>query len=191
MRLSACLTFAALFISVVSPASAASKAKAVATLVNKSGAPAGTATLTATNHGVLIDFDLKGLPPGAHGIHIHTSGNCSAANGFASAGPHMTFDAKKAHGYLAPHGPHAGDLPNQVAGADGLIRASITDSAFSLGNGKKSIFDKDGASLIVDAGADDYMTQPDGHAGARIACGVIQRTVAPGARKGAKRKAHT
>src|ERR1700754_358503 len=121
------------------PSLAASKAKAVAAVTLKSGGAGGTATFSATNHGVLVEYDLKGLPPGAHGIHIHTSGNCSAANGFASAGPHLTFDAKKAHGYLVPHGPHAGDLPNQVAGADGLIRASITDSAFSLGNGKKSI----------------------------------------------------
>ena len=78
-----------------------------------------------------------------------------------------------------------------MAAAEGVLRASITDTAFSLGNGKKSIFDKDGASLIIGAGADDYMTQPDGHAGARIACGVIARTVAPGSRKGGKRKVHT
>jgi superoxide dismutase, Cu-Zn family len=191
MEKSSCLVIASLCLLSIHSADAASKAKAVATLTLKSGGAGGTATFVATNHGVLIEYDLKGLRPGPHGIYLHTSGNCSAANGFASAGPHLAFDDKKAHGYLAPHGPHPGDLPNEFAASDGTLRASVTDSAFSLGNGKKSIFDKDGVSLIVDAGADDYTTQPDGHAGARIACGVIARTVAPGSRKGGKRKAHT
>jgi Cu-Zn family superoxide dismutase len=67
----------------------------------------------------------------------------------------------------------------------------VISNAISLGNGKKSIFDRDGASLIVHAKADDYVSQPAGNSGERVACGVIIRTAAPGARKGAKRKAHT
>jgi Cu-Zn family superoxide dismutase len=170
---------------------ASSKARAIAKLVLRDGISAGTASFIGTSHGVLIEFDLKGLPAGAHAMHIHASGNCDAATGFTSAGPHFSFDATKEHGYLAPHGPHAGDLPNQVAGSDGTLRASVIDNSFSIGNGKKSIFDKDGASLIVTANADDYATQPDGHSGDRIACGVIERTVAPGGgRKGGKHKAH-
>ncbi len=57
------------------------------------------------------------------------------------------------HGYMAQHSPHAGDLPNEYAGADGTLRASTISNAFSLGNGKKSIFDRDGASIIVMRGA--------------------------------------
>jgi Cu-Zn family superoxide dismutase len=103
MKTTPCLLVVSLLLVVSVPANAASKAKAVATVALKSGGAGGTATFSATNHGVLVEYDLKGLPPGPHGIHIHTSGNCSAANGFSSAGPHLTFDAKKAHGYLAPH----------------------------------------------------------------------------------------
>jgi Cu-Zn family superoxide dismutase len=61
---------------------------------------------------------------------------------------------------------------------------------FALGNGKKSIFDRDGAAIIVHARADDYASQPAGNSGDRIACGVIVRTVGPKARKAAKQNAH-
>lgn len=172
------------------PALAAAKAHAVARLVLRDGSPAGTINLSATSHGVLIDYDLKGLPPGVHAIAIHTSGNCDPKVGFSSAGPHFSPDPTKMHGFLAKHSPHPGDLPNEYATADGTLRASTISNAFSLGNGKRSIFDRDGASIIVHARGDDYISQPAGNSGDRIACGVIMRTVGPASRKGGKRKAH-
>jgi len=174
-----------------SPAfAAASKARALAHLVGRDGHPVGTANFIATSHGVLIELDLKGLAPGAHAIHIHTSGNCNAKVAFTSAGPDLSFEPNKLHGFLAPHGPHPGDLPNEFAAGDGSLHASVISNAISLGNGKKSIFDRDGASIIVHAKADDYVSQPAGNSGDRVACGVIERTIAPGSRKGAKRKPH-
>ena len=77
---------------------------------------------------------------------------------------------------------HAGDLPNGYAARDGTLQAAFLSNAFALGNGKKSIFDRDGASIIVTARGDDYASQPDGHSGDRIACGVIVRTVGPASR---------
>ena len=168
----------------------ASKARAIAKLSGLDGAVMGTATFTATSHGVLIQFDLKGLTPGPHAIHIHTSGNCDAKVAFTSAGPHFSPEPNKMHGFFAAHGTHAGDLPNEFAASDGTLHASVISNAFSLGNGKKSIFDRDGASIVVHAKADDYMSQPAGNAGDRVACGVIMRTVAPGTRKGGTHKAH-
>ena len=164
------------------PAEAAPKAKAVARLAGLDGKPRGTATFEALNRGVLITFDLHDLPPGPHGIHLHSSGNCNAKTGFTSAGPILTLVPGKRHGYLAEGGPMAGDLPNQFAGADGRLHASVETGSFSLGNGKRSIFDRDGVALIVDARADDYRTQPLGNAGDRIACGVVIRTVGPAPR---------
>jgi Cu-Zn family superoxide dismutase len=177
---------------VLSPpvSAAATKARAIAKLTGVDGTPAGTATFVATSHGVLIQFDLKGLTPGAHAIHIHTSGNCDTKVAFNSAGPHFSPEPNKMHGYLAEHGAHAGDLPNQFAAADGTLHASVISNAFSLGNGKKSIFDRDGASIVVHAKADDYVSQPAGNAGDRVACGVIIRTVGPGTRKGGKPRSH-
>jgi len=133
--------------------------------------------------GVLVTFDLHDLTPGPHAIHLHTSGNCDAKTGFTAAGPILTLIPGKQHGYLAEGGPEAGDLPNQFAGTDGRLHASTLTSTFSLGNGKRSIFDRDGVTVIVDARGDDYRTQPLGNAGDRIACGVVIRTVGPAPRR--------
>ncbi len=163
-------------------AQAARKAHAVARLVNRDGKPAGSVDFATVNRGVLITFDLQGLSPGPHAIHLHTSGSCDPRTGFTSAGPILTLIPGKQHGYLAEGGPMAGDLPSQFAGADGRLHASVLATGFSLGNGKRSIFDRDGVSVIVTARGDDYRTQPMGNAGERIACGVVIRTVGPAAR---------
>jgi Cu-Zn family superoxide dismutase len=164
------------------PALAAGKAHAVARLVTRDGKPAGTIDFATVNRGVLITFDLQGLAPGPHAIHLHTAGNCDAKTGFTAAGPILTLVPGKQHGFLAEGGPMAGDLPTQFAGADGRLHASTLTSAFSLGNGKRSIFDRDGVSVIVKARGDDYRTQRVGNAGDRIACGVVIRTVGPAPR---------
>ncbi|MEI9931566.1 MAG: superoxide dismutase family protein [Rhizomicrobium sp.] len=179
-----CLALAA------SPAWAtATKAHAVAHMKTLDGGDAGTVDFAQTNHGVMLTFDLHGLPPGTHGIHIHTSGNCDAKTKFTSAGPHFMTEQKN-HGFLVKGGPHPGDLPNQYAAADGTLHASTISNMFALGNGKKSIFDHDGASIIVTSKGDDYTSQPQGNSGDRIACGVIVRTAGPKPRKGTKQNAH-
>jgi Cu-Zn family superoxide dismutase len=165
---------------VLMAAPAWAKPHAVAHLKDLDGKPVGIATFSTVNRGVLIEFDLTGLPPGPHGIHLHGSGNCDAKTGFTSAGPILQVGPLvRKHGYLAEGGPQAGDLPNQFAGADGKLHASVIASGFALGNGKRSIFDRDGVSIIVDQRGDDYRTQPLGNAGARIACGVVVRTEGP------------
>jgi Cu-Zn family superoxide dismutase len=155
---------------------------AVARLAGLDGKPVGRADFRAANGGVLIVLDLAGLAPGPHGLHLHASGSCDAKSGFTRAGPILSLNPKKRHGYLARGGPLAGDLPNQFAGADGRLKASMVTNGFTLGNGKRSIFDRDGVALIVKTRGDDYRTQPIGNAGDRIACGVVVRTRGPAPR---------
>src|ERR1700733_13173958 len=130
------------------PTLAAQKAHAVAHMKALAGSAVGTIDFGQSNRGTLITFDLHGLSPGAHAVHIHTSGNCDAKVKFTSAGPHFPPDPKM-HGFMVKGGPHPGDLPNQWAAADGTLHASITANSFSLGNGKKSVFDRDGAAIII------------------------------------------
>jgi len=165
------------------PAGAAPKAHAVAKLAGLDGKALGAVNFSAVNRGVLIEFDLHGLPPVPHGVHLHVSGNCDPRTGFTSAGPILSLTPGKHHGYLAKDGPLTGDLPNQFAGTDGTLHASTLAGGFNLGNGKRSIFDRDGVAVILDQRGDDYRTQPLGNAGSRIGCGVVVRTAGPARRR--------
>ena len=171
-----------------------SKPHAVAKMFGLDGKDLGTVELSQTGRGVLITLDLHGLPPGEHAVHVHAVGACEPKTHFASAGPHLSVDPQiltpRAHGYFARGGPDDGDLPNEFASGDGTMRAASITNAFTLGNGGKSIFDRDGASIVVDARADDYRSQPAGNSGKAIACGAILRKAAPGARKGGSHAAH-
>src|SRR5215469_6486748 len=159
---------------------AEAKPRAIAHLKALDGKPVGNVVFSAVDRGVLIEFDLKDLPPGPHGLHLHVAGNCDPKTGFTSAGPILSVGAvTRKHGFLAEGGPLAGDLPNQFAGTDGRLHAETLANGFSLGNGKRSIFDRDGVAVIVDQRGDDYRSQPMGESGARIACGVVIRTQGP------------
>jgi Cu-Zn family superoxide dismutase len=49
----------------------------------------------------------------------------------------------------------------------------------TLEKGKpNSVFQDGGTALVIHANKDDYMTDPTGNAGDRIACGVISETPA-------------
>ena len=146
-------------------------ATARATLAMPNGHAVGQVILTQTATGVLISAEVVGLTPGAHGFHIHGVGACSPD--FTAAGSHFAPDGKP-HGYLAEGGPHAGDLPNLHAGEDGSARAEYFTDAVTLDSGPDhSLFDDDGSAFIVHADPDDYRDVAS--AGARIACGVIER----------------
>lgn len=162
------LSFAA-----VSIGQAAPQQSAHADIMNGQGQKIGTATLQQTGGGVQIDVSISQLAPGTHGIHIHSVGKCEGP-AFASAGGHFNPGMKK-HGKDSPDGPHAGDLANLEAGADGAGKASFTNSGVTLGDGPTSLFHEGGTALVIHEKADDYKTDPAGNSGARIACGVIQK----------------
>jgi Cu-Zn family superoxide dismutase len=144
-----------------------------ANFINAEDQSIGTATLTQTPIGVLIEMDMRNLPPGEHAFHIHQSGKCESATKFESAGAHIATDRKE-HGFKSAGGPHAGDLPNQTGDQSGRLKADVLAHGVTLRRAEDdSLLDGDGSALIIHAKADDYHSQPSGEAGERIACAVI------------------
>ena len=110
-----------------------------ATFINAEDTEIGTATLTGTPAGVLIELDLRNLPPESwHGFHLHETGECDVESGFKSAGGHLTISGTN-HGFLSPGGRHAGDMPNQYVSDDGTLKAQVLNHQAVLGDRKSVV----------------------------------------------------
>jgi superoxide dismutase, Cu-Zn family len=143
-------------------------------LHNAQGEQIGNVTLREDESaGVLIRGKVSKLPPGAHGFHIHAVGKCEPPD-FMSAGPHFNPLGKQ-HGVKNPAGPHAGDLADLSVGPDGSVEVNVVAPDVTLGAGSRSLTITEGTALVIHAEPDDNSTDPDGRAGARIACGVITK----------------
>ena len=127
-------------------------------------------TFTETGDGsVRVDVALTGVPAGVHGFHIHEKGDCGD-NGNAAGGHYNPTGAPHAAPTADPH--HAGDFGNVTANAAGEVRTSFTTRSVTVSDGPITAV---GHAVILHASPDDLTTQPTGNAGARIACGVVQR----------------
>lgn len=139
------------------------------------GQAIGTVTIAETDKGLQFTPDLKALPAGEHGFHVHTNGSCEPAmkEGKASA-------AESAGGHLDPHktgkheGPsgtgHMGDLPLLVVKSDGTATTPVVAPRLT------SLNDVKDKALMIHVGGDNMSDQPKplGGGGARYACGVIK-----------------
>lgn len=130
----------------------------------------GTIAFAVVDGGIRATGEVRGLPPGTeHGFHVHEKGDCSAPDA-TSAGGHFN-PATTDHGRVGHGVHHGGDSDNIVANDQGVAIVDTLLQGVTLGDGAAT--DIVGKGVIVHADADDYVTQPTGNAGARLACGVI------------------
>ena len=121
-----------------------------------------------TNRGVLVCAEIIGLPSPTEkcrnpvfGFHIHAGSVCSgnAEDPFADALTH--YDNKG-----CPHPHHAGDL-SPLFGNNGYAFSAILTDRFTVS-------EVIGKVVVIHSMPDDFVTQPAGNSGEKIACGVIR-----------------
>ena len=145
-------------------------------LVDEKGvaAPIGQITATDSKYGLVLTSDLKDLPPGLHGFHVHENPSCEPKErdgktvAALGAGGHYDPQQTKRHG--APWGDgHLGDLPPLYVDNYGNSNQPVLAP-------RLRVSDLKGRSLMIHAGGDNHADHPApvGGGGARIACGVIQ-----------------
>ncbi|HAI49786.1 MULTISPECIES: superoxide dismutase [Cu-Zn] SodC [Atlantibacter] len=139
------------------------------------GQSIGEVKIEETNNGLKFTPDLKALPPGERGFHIHAKGSCEPAmkNGTPSAaeaaGGHL--DPQSTGKHQGPEGAgHLGDLPVLVVDKEGMAKEAVTAPRL------KSLDEVKGKALMIHAGGDNMSDKPEplGGGGARYACGVIK-----------------
>lgn len=136
----------------------------IADIINIEGMPIGTVSFFEERGGLALYMSVKGLSPGIHALHIHENALCETPD-FKSAGAHYN-PFKKEHGFENLKGHHAGDLPNFEVGSSGGAHVELKMKNIYLSQVKSH-------SLVIHADADDYLTDPSGNSGARVACAAL------------------
>ena len=117
--------------------------------------------------GTLVAIEVYGLPdPGRYcespvfACHIHEGGSCTGNTDdpFADTGTHYNPGG-------CPHPYHAGDVP-PLFGVDGHAYSVFLTNRFTVS-------EVIGKTVIIHSSPDDFMTQPSGNSGIKIACGEI------------------
>lgn len=146
--------------------------RAVATIESRSGSHVtGKAVFHEEGGKVMLKVKIEGAAPGTHAVHLHETGDCSAADG-ASAGGHWN-PSHENHGKWSASPFHRGDIGNIEVGADGKGELTLTTDLWTIGGATET--DVIGKGVIVHAKADDFTTQPTGNAGGREGCGVVKK----------------
>ncbi len=149
------------------------------------GVVVGTMRIVETPYGQVFHPALKHLPPGLHGFHLHENASCEAGlkDGVfvpaLAAGGH--WDPLGAGHHGEPWGDgHLGDLPALQVGDDGSASQPV------LAPRLKQLADVRLHALMVHAGGDSHADHPSplGGGGPRVACGVIDGSVAQQTRAG-------
>ncbi len=141
------------------------------------GESIGQVAVSYSEFGLVFTPNLRGLPPGLHGFHLHEKPACGPSRGAdgavvpgGAAGGHYDPQKTGRHGAPWEVNGHLGDLPALYVDAQG--RATLPVLAPKL----KTLEDVVARALMIHAGGDNYADQPEanGGGGARIACGIFE-----------------
>ena len=146
--------------------------EARANLEARSGSKvAGQADFVERGDKVLVTVKVSGLKPNSeHGFHVHEKGDCSAPDA-TSAGGHFNPDANP-HSHPKEKKRHAGAMVNLKADGNGVAQQSFEVDTIRVDDSKYGILNR---ALIIHTNPDDYVSQPLGNAGGRIACAIIRK----------------
>lgn len=118
--------------------------------------------------GVLVAVEVIGLPISQSeckndifALHLHEGKQCSgnATDPFANAMTHYNPNN-------CEHPNHAGDFPPLFGNNGYALSIFVTD--------RFAVQEVVGKTVIIHGGVDDFVSQPAGNAGAKIACGVLE-----------------
>ncbi len=140
------------------------------TLSGKNAQQVGSVNIRQGPRGMVLTVKVTGMSEGWHGFHIHGIGDCSDPDdGFKASGGHAVAVGGERHGFLDETNLHAGDLPNIWVGETGSGQAQFFTDRIN----KVTLDDHDGSAFVLHETPDDYLSEPAGDAGGRVACGVI------------------
>lgn len=131
----------------------------------------GTAWFFDAGEGVRVHVRVRGMAPGAHAIHVHETGDCSAPD-FTSAGEHLGVEA----GQALPDKPddfEAGMLPDIAIAEDGGELNAVLEVVSLTEDTDRTwpLFDADGSAIVIHRFATGDL--PPGEDNPRIACAEI------------------
>lgn len=125
------------------------------------------ASFYAVRDGVLVYTEANGLPAEppyrVFGYHIHEGISCTGNPNDPFANSLGHYNPTK-----QPHPCHAGDLPPLFSN-NGYALGVVLTSRFVLGEVL-------GKTIIIHEQTDDFVSQPSGNSGKKIACGEIEPT---------------
>lgn len=136
----------------------------------------GTVEIKENKYGLEFKPNLKGLPPGLHGFHVHEHGSIESSVDQktgkvvlgGAAGGHYDPENTKVHGLPWEDNNHKGDLPPLYVDGGGMAKQPVLSPKLKIDEIK-------GRSLMIHMHGDNHSDtpQPLGGGGARIAAGVI------------------
>lgn len=129
----------------------------------------GIAELSEVDGGVKVVVRVDDIEPGLHGVHIHETPDCSAADA-SSAGGHFNPTGHD-HGLPTADARHLGDLGNMGAVAPdgkGVLEVVVPGATLAPDDANSFL----NRALIVHAD-EDTGVQPSGNSGERVGCAEL------------------